>query len=60
MHMKKKLTIVKKANHNGDLHKRDFKNLNKLKKVQQYLMMLLQNIQIHKTSKSNTNNAKIN
>lgn len=58
MYMKKK-TIVKKAKHNGDLHKRDLKNLNKLKKVQQYLMMVLQNIQIHKTFKSNTKNAKI-
>ena len=49
MHMKinKKITIVTKIKHNGDLQKRDLKNVSKLQKTQQYLMIVLHNSQIH-------------
>ena len=48
MHMKikKKKTIVTKIKLNGDSQKRDFKNLNKLQRIQQYLITVLHNSQI--------------
>ena len=42
MHMKiKKTTIVTIIKHNGDLQKRDLKSLNKLQRIQQYLITVL-------------------
>ena len=37
---KKKQTIVTKRKQNGDLQKSDLKNLKKLKRIQQYLIIV--------------------
>ena len=52
---KQKKTIVTKIKHNGDL-----KNLNKLQKIQQYLIIVLHNSQIHSSFKNNMTNGKRN
>ena len=51
--IKKKKTIVTKIKHNGDLKKRYLKNLNKLQRIQQYLITVLHNCQIQLIFKSN-------
>ena len=62
MHMKinKKIIIVTKIKHSGDLQKRHLKNLNKLPKIQQYLIIVLHNGQIHSIFKNNMTNGKRN
>ena len=60
MKIKKKKTIVTIIKHIGDLQKRDLKNLNKLQRIQQYLITVLHNSQIQLIFKSNMTNGKIN
>ena len=56
----KKQTIVTIIKHNADLQKRDLKHLNKLQRIQHYLITVLHNSQIQLIFKSNMINGKRN